>query len=192
MAAVVSADPRLLTADRGDGGRRLDLVLKRHLTDVPTATRTRIQSWIEDGRVTVNGVVMRRPASRLALGDIVVVRLPPQPARRQMTPENVQLETIFEDEYFLAINKPAGLVVHPGFRNADGTLMNALLWQASQWKDGQRPSIIGRLDKLTSGIVIVAKTPAAHAAFQRTMHSSQTRKEYLAIVYGQVRVPRGR
>ena len=183
--------PRNVTADRGDSGRRLDLVLRRHLSDVPAATRTRIQSWIEGGRVAVNGVVIRRTSARPAAGDVVSVQLPPQPPRQTMAAEAVGLEILAEDDHFLAVNKPAGLVVHPGFRHTAGTLMNALLWHGSRWAEGQRPSIIGRLDKLTSGVVVVAKTARAHAEFQRAMNSAAARKEYLAIVYGQVRTRRG-
>jgi 23S rRNA pseudouridine1911/1915/1917 synthase len=182
---------RHVTADRGDSGRRLDLVLRRHLGDVPAATRTRIQAWIEDGRVAVNGIVIRRAAARPAAGDVVSVQLPSQPSRRTMAAEAASLEILAEDDCFVAVNKPAGLVVHPGFRHPAGTLMNALLWHASAWTQGQRPSIIGRLDKLTSGVVVVAKTTRAHAEFQRVMNSTAARKEYLAIVYGQVKTRRG-
>ena len=105
------------------------------------------------------------------------ISLPERPHLRAMAPENVDLDILLEDEHFLAINKPAGLVVHPGYRNTEGTLMNALLWHASGWKPGQRPSVVGRLDKLTSGVVLVAKTANAHAAFQRALSSAETRKE---------------
>jgi 23S rRNA pseudouridine1911/1915/1917 synthase len=182
----MSGAPRNVTADRGDSGRRIDLVLRRHLSGVPAATRTRIQSWIEDGRVAINGVVSRRTSARTAAGDVVSVRLPPQPSRQPMAAENVSLEILAEDPYFVAVNKPAGIVVHPGFRNTASTLMNALLWHASAWGQGQRPSIVGRLDRLTSGVVVVAKTARAHAEFQRAMNASAARKEYLALVYGQV------
>lgn len=182
---------RILTADRGDAGRRLDLVLRRHLQDVPSATRTRVQAWIEAGQVSVNGTPIRRVASRAALGDIVSVTLPEIPARRKMAAESAALDILFEDDHLLALNKPPGIVVHPTYKHADGTILNALLWHARQWPEGQRPSIVGRLDKLTSGIVLVAKSPAAHAALQRAMASSRAEKDYLAVVYGRVNVARG-
>jgi 23S rRNA pseudouridine1911/1915/1917 synthase len=188
---MANATTRVVKTDRGDAGRRLDLVLRRHLSDVQTATRTRIQSWIRDGLIDVNGSVVRRAAARAACGDVVRVALPDQPSRRPMTPEQRSLDILFEDEHLLAVNKPAGLVVHPGYRNAEGTLLNALLWQASRWLPGQRPSIVGRLDKLTSGLVLVAKTRAAHRALQLAMTSSDTRKDYLAVVYGRVADARG-
>lgn len=185
------APPRLLTADRGDAGRRLDLVLRRHLTDIPTASRTRVQAWIANGRVTVNGTPVRRAATRAALGDLVSVVLPAESvARREMAPEDVRLDILFEDEHMLALDKPAGVVMHPSYRNAAGTLLNALLWHARGWPAPQRPSLVGRLDKLTSGVVVVAKTAAIHAALQHTM-AAAAEKDYLAVVYGRVNVARG-
>jgi 23S rRNA pseudouridine1911/1915/1917 synthase len=185
------ASPRILTADRGDSGRRLDLVVRRHLTDIDAATRTRVQVWIEDGKVSVNGAIVRRVAARAALGDVVTVVLPEVPGCRVLTAEAVRLDVLYEDDYLLALDKPAGVVVHPGYRNTEGTVLNALLWHAREWPAPQRPSIVGRLDKLTSGIVVVAKTAAVHAAFQRTMASSDTEKDYLALVYGRVKEARG-
>jgi 23S rRNA pseudouridine1911/1915/1917 synthase len=92
----------------------------------------------------------------------------------------------------MAVNKPAGTVVHPTYRHMTGTLMNALLWRARSWPSPQRPSIVGRLDRGTSGIVVAAKSPAAHAALQRDMASDSAVKEYLAFVYGRVRATTGR
>jgi 23S rRNA pseudouridine1911/1915/1917 synthase len=188
-----------VTANRGDEGRRLDLMLQRHLADVHTATRTRIQSWIRNGRVSVNGAERRRAAKRVALGDEVAVALPvnrnggadaeadPQDG---MAPEHLPLDVLYEDDYLLALNKPAGMVVHPAYKNTAGTLLNGLLWRARDWPAPQRPSIVGRLDKLTSGIVVAAKTAAAHAALQRAM-AADARKEYLTVVYGRVSAPGG-
>jgi 23S rRNA pseudouridine1911/1915/1917 synthase len=186
--------PRILTADRGDTGRRLDLVLRRHLTGVDSASRTRMQRWIENGHVTVNGSLVRRVAARAALGDVVAVTLPPRDEdapRRVMEAEDVSLDILHEDDHLLALDKPAGLVVHPTYKHTEGTLMNALLWYARAWPPGQRPSLVGRLDKLTSGIIIVAKTAALHAALQRELVSSASEKDYLAVVYGRVNVARG-
>jgi 23S rRNA pseudouridine1911/1915/1917 synthase len=183
------AHTEIIIADRGDAGRRLDLVLRRHLRGVKTATRTRIQAWIADGRVTVSGVTVRRTASRAAVGDIVTVRLPPTTLRTSMAAEESAIRVLFEDDYLLAIDKPAGVVVHPAYKHATGTMMNALLWHARDWKTGDRPSLVGRLDKQTSGIVVVAKTATVHAALQRTWRESE--KDYLAVVHGRVNVARG-
>src|SRR5262249_11389873 len=109
------------------------------------------------------------------------------PSRSTPSPhlENAPLDILHEDEHFLAINKAAGIVVHPTYKHATGTIMNALLWRARAWPAPQRPSIVGRLDKVTSGIVIVAKSAAAHAALQRAMGDAD--KSYLAVVYGRVK-----
>jgi 23S rRNA pseudouridine1911/1915/1917 synthase len=190
----VTTSPRVLTADRGDAGLRLDLVLRRHLTDVHIATRTRVQSWIEGGRVTINGRPVRRTAARAALGDVVTVVLPELAPRRIMAPEEATIEVVYEDHDLLAVNKPAGMVVHPAYKNTTGTMMNALLWYARNWPDTlhpQRPSIVGRLDKGTSGIIVVAKSARIHAALQREMAASETEKDYLAVVYGRVNKARG-
>lgn len=182
---------RTLTANRGDAGRRLDLVLRARLADVDAATRTRVQTWIKTGQVTVNGTAVRRVAARIALGDVVAVALPAAAPRRTMSAEDLPLDILYEDEHLLAIDKPAGMVVHPTYRHMHGTMMNALSWRARGWPPGQRPSVVGRLDKLTSGIVVVAKTAAVHAALQRTMASSRSEKDYLAVVFGRVNVARG-
>jgi len=184
-------DLRTLTADRGDAGLRLDLVLRRHLTDLSSATRTSIQAWIENGQVAVNGTPIRRASSHAALGDVVTVVLPFAEPRTATEAEEVALNVLYEDAHLLALDKPAGLVVHPTYGHRAGTMMNALLWHARAWPAGCRPSLVGRLDKLTSGIVIVAKTGAVHAALQREMASGRSEKDYLAVVYGRVNVARG-
>ena len=182
---------RVVIADRGDAGQRVDLVLRRHLRDVATASRTRVQAWIENGLVTINGRPVRRVATRAALGDRVVVDLHDARPRRAMTAEHVPLDVLFEDEFLLAIDKPAGMVVHPAYKNPTGTVMNALLWHARGWPASSRPSIVGRLDKLTSGVVLAAKTSAMHAALQRASTSHDAEKDYLAVVYGRVNAARG-
>jgi 23S rRNA pseudouridine1911/1915/1917 synthase len=184
---------RHILADRGDARQRLDLVLRRHLTGVEAATRTRVQEWIEGGQVTVNGAIVRRVATRAALDDVITVAIPASEvvARTAMAPENLGLSVLYEDDDLMALDKPAGMVVHPAYKNATGTLMNALLWHARAWPSPQRPSLVGRLDKLTSGIVVVAKTAAVHAALQRATAAPDAEKDYLAVVYGRVNTARG-
>jgi 23S rRNA pseudouridine1911/1915/1917 synthase len=183
----MSPSQRILIADRGDAGVRLDRVLRRHLTDVQAATRTRVQAWITAGCVTVNGRTVHRAATRAALGDRVSVTIPDTPPRRVMRGEDVALAVLYEDDHVVAVDKPAGVVVHPTFKHPAGTLMNALLGRARTWPAGQRPSIVGRLDKLTSGVVLAAKTRDVHAALQR----AALQEIYLAVVYGRVGVARG-
>ncbi len=182
---------RILTADRGDAAQRLDLVLRRHLADVGAATRTRIQAWIDGGRVTVNGTPVRRRSARVAAGDRLAIDLPAAALPRAAAAEDAALDILAEDDHLLALHKPAGVVVHPTHAHAAGTLLNALLWHARAWSSAQRPSIVGRLDKLTSGVVLVAKSAAMHAALQRALAGPACEKDYLAVVYGRVRPSRG-
>lgn len=178
--------PRVITTDRGDAGRRLDLVVRRHLVDLSSATRTRVQAWIEGGRVTLNGRTVSRVSSRAALGDTITVLLPDEQPRAPVLAEKIELERLFEDDQLLVVNKPAGMVSHPTFRHPAGTLVNALLGYAETWPPARRPSLVGRLDKGTSGALLVAKTTQAHALLQRTLASARTEKTYLAVCYGTV------
>jgi 23S rRNA pseudouridine1911/1915/1917 synthase len=141
----------------------------------------------------VNGQAVRRAAARVAAGDAVAVVLPPDLStpRPAMRAQDLALDVLYEDEHLIAINKPPGVVVHPTYRHADGTVMNALLWHARAWRDTDRPSIVGRLDKLTSGIVLAAKSGRAHAGIQRALAGSAADKRYLALVYGRVPAARG-
>lgn len=181
---------RTLVADRGDAGQRVDLVIRRHLPDVTRASRTKVQLWIEDGRVTINGSVVTRVAARTAAGDTVVVTLPEDARQAPVLPEEGALDCLFEDDDLLVVNKPAGIVSHPTFRHPAGSLLNVLLWHARTWSDAQRPSLVGRLDKLTSGLVLVAKSTAVHARLQRILSSVRSEKRYLAVAYGSMAAPR--
>lgn len=103
-----------------------------------------------------------------------------------MLAEDIRLDVIYEDDDLMAVNKAAGVVVHPTYKNATGTLMDELFWHAREWSEPQRPSFVSRLDKFTSGIVIVAKTAASHAALQHAMSAPDSEKDYLAVVHGRV------
>ena len=177
---------RTIEIDRGDVGQRLDHVLRRHLAGLDIATRTRVQAWIESGLVDVNGTAVRRVAARVAPGDLVEVVLPQGPPRVEMQAEPIPLTLLYEDDELMAVDKPPGLIVHPSYRNTSGTLMNALLWHARGWPADRRPSLVSRLDKLTSGVVLVAKSAAVHAALQRAAGWRRMEKDYLAVVYGRV------
>jgi 23S rRNA pseudouridine1911/1915/1917 synthase len=178
---------RVLTADRGDAGRRLDVMIRRHLSNLSAATRSRVQRWIAGGLVSVNGTPVTRVAARTTMGDVVQVSVPAADRPAPMEPEDSPLSVIFEDDHLLAVNKPAGLVVHPTYRHTRGTVMNALLGYARAWPEGQRPSLVGRLDKGTSGLLLVAKTSSVHRALQQAGEAGTIRKEYLALVLGAVR-----
>lgn len=183
---------RTFRADRGDDRERIDRVLQRHLADRPDITRSRIQGWIGEGLVRVNGAPAAKPSSRLIVGDVVEVPLPPPPERRAPVAQEMPLSILFEDEHLLAVDKPPGVVVHPTAGHREGTLLNALLWYARDWGEGKRPGLVNRLDRGTSGVLLVAKTPAVHAALARSLRRRDAGKEYLAVIYGAAPLDEGR
>lgn len=181
-----------IATDRGDVGVRIDRVLLRHLSHVPGVSRTRIQAWIAEGSVLINERPPDRPAWRLAAGDRVSVRVPDRPARNRPEAEDLPLDILYEDDDLIAVNKPAGIVVHPTYRNTTGTLLNALLWHMQRSAaSADVPSIVQRLDKQTSGVLLVAKRRAVHTAIQRAMYHNAVTKTYLAIVVGRPTPARG-
>ena len=163
-------------------GSRLDLFLAGACSDL---SRSRIRRLIEEGAVAVAGAPAK-PAHPVRAGDEVTVEVP-EPRRTENLPEEIPLAILFEDEHLLAIDKPAGLVVHPSPGHASGTLVNALLHHVRDLAGvgGElRPGIVHRLDKDTSGVLLVAKTDLAHASLSRQLKRRQMRKEYLAVVAG--------
>ncbi|MDQ3261198.1 MAG: 23S rRNA pseudouridine(1911/1915/1917) synthase RluD [Pseudomonadota bacterium] len=161
---------------------RLDQVLALL---VPQHSRSRLQSWIKDGFVTVNRAAA---SSKLKVfgGEQVTVR--PQASAEQLAfrAEDIDLNILFEDDALLVINKPAGLVVHPGSGNWEGTMLNALLHHAPALKNLPRAGIVHRLDKNTSGLLVVAKTMEAQTNLVRQLQGRSVKREYLAIVDGVV------
>jgi 23S rRNA pseudouridine1911/1915/1917 synthase len=167
------------------------VAIVRHLRGVPGITgltRARIRAWVEDGLVRVNSEPAAKPARRLALGDVIEIQTAPQRPRPEPVPLDRPLSVVFEDDWLLALDKPAGLVVHPAPGNWDDTLLHALLWRARDWGGGRRPHLVSRLDKGTSGLLLVAKTPEVHAALK----AQPAEKDYLALVYGRTAGPKGR
>ncbi len=182
---------RRIDIDRGDVGVRLDVVLLRHLGHEPGVSRARIQRWIAAGRVTINGEAAPRIAWRVAGGDRVQLDAREIRGRTRPKPEDIPLDVLFEDAHILAINKPPGIVVHPSYRNLHGTLLNALLWRAARWPSGDAPALLTRLDKMTSGVLLVAKRREVVAALQREMKAERIEKDYLAVVLGRPSPVRG-
>lgn len=165
-----------------EAGERLDRVLAARF---PQLSRAQLQRLIRSGAITVNNAVVR-PAYRLASGDRIVVTFPEEPTVR---PESLPLDIVYEDEYLLVVNKPAGMVVHPAARIVSGTLVNALLSHCPQVADvggPDRAGIVHRLDRETSGLIVVAKNPETHASLQRQFKRRLVRKTYVALVEGQV------
>jgi 23S rRNA pseudouridine1911/1915/1917 synthase len=147
-------------------------------------SRARIQRWIESGRVTINGHPVPRVSRRIASGDRLCVDM--HDVRRREVPrgEAVPIDVVYEDAHLLAVNKPAGLVVHPSYKHETGTLLNGLLHRATQWASGDSPALLTRLDKMTSGLLLVAKRAEIVAALQHDMRAQRIEKDYLALVHG--------
>jgi len=189
----VTAPLRTITADRGDDRERLDRVLLRHLADLPEATRTRIQEWIRGGHVTLAGHAAK-PSEKVKTGDAIAVVLPPPPPPApELVAQDIPLSILFEDSHLLVLDKPAGLVVHPAVGHRDGTLVNALLHRSKDWAGpADRPGLVHRLDKDTSGVLVVAKTELAMLKLGKAMRERCLEKEYLALVYGKAPLRKGR
>jgi 23S rRNA pseudouridine1911/1915/1917 synthase len=186
FAATIQFD-----ADRGDARLRLDQVIVRRVTGVSRLSRTTAQRWIESGAVTVDGRVTGRPAARVREGASISVALPETTVRRaRPAGEPGVLDILHEDASLIALNKPAGMIVHPSYKQLSGTLLNAVLWRTRD-RAGARPGILTRLDRDTSGLVIVALTPGIHAVMQRDAAAGRIAKHYLAVVRGIPRPPRG-
>jgi 23S rRNA pseudouridine1911/1915/1917 synthase len=160
-------------------GQRLDQALARMFPDY---SRSRLKSWLLDGSVLIDGAA-RRPRDPVQGGESVVLNVTADVAVRA-EPEPMALDVVFEDDDLLVVNKPAGLVVHPGAGNASGTLMNGLLAHAPQLETLPRAGIVHRLDKDTSGLMLVAKSLPAHTALVRELAERAISRQYLAICNG--------
>lgn len=164
-------------------GRRLDHVLHEWM---PGQSRSRIQTWIKDGRVRVNGS-LAKPSFELQGGERIEVE-PADPPPLKASAEDLPIEVLYQDRDVVVVNKPAGMVVHPGAGVARGTLVNALLhhFQSLSGVQGDlRPGIVHRLDRFTSGALVVAKNDDAHRELQRQFAEREVRKIYSALVQGQ-------
>ncbi|MFT4549598.1 MAG: 23S rRNA pseudouridine1911/1915/1917 synthase [Verrucomicrobiales bacterium] len=166
-----------------DVGKRLDRFLAENATEL---SRSRLQALIKEGAITLNSKGAK-PRQSLSLGDQIVVKIP-DPTPAEALPEDIPLDVLFEDEHLLVVNKDSGLVVHPAAGNWDGTLVNALLHHCrgrlASIGGVERPGIVHRLDKDTSGCLVVAKTDAVHQSLTEQFSSRQVSKFYLAVVKG--------
>jgi 23S rRNA pseudouridine1911/1915/1917 synthase len=172
------------TCETADAGRRLDVVVHARLSEF---SRSRIQDWIKAGRVLVNGAP-ERASHPVRAGDHVDVQ-PDVPPPLRTTAEDIPLKVLYEDDDVVAIDKPAGMVVHAGAGVHSGTLVNALLHRFASLSGvgGElRPGIVHRLDRFTSGVILVAKNDGAHRQLARQFASHQVEKVYLALVHGNV------
>lgn len=171
-----------LTISSDLGGLRLDVALQKLL---PEHSRSRLQAWIKSGLITVDGVASTSK-TKVWGGEKVAVDVQVKPETRAFTAEDIPLNIVYEDDHILVINKPAGMVVHPAAGNWSGTLLNALLFHAPQLHDVPRAGIVHRLDKETSGLLVVAKTLNAQTHLVRQLQARTVKREYRAIVWGQL------
>jgi 23S rRNA pseudouridine1911/1915/1917 synthase len=186
---LVSVEPQVLSIGTEAAGARLDSFLASQLKDL---SRTRIQNSIADGDILVNDRAVK-PSYRLRDGDQIEIDLP-EPPPIEIVPEAIPLDIVYEDDALIVVNKPAGMVVHPGAGIDSGTLVHALVYHFNSLSEaaGQtRPGIVHRLDKETSGLLVVAKNNTAHERLAQSFHDRQVFKLYNALVYGQFSIDRG-
>ena len=185
-----SNSPRNWTVDATDNGQRLDRFL---VAACPDFSRVRIQDFIRNGHVVVNKA-SAKPSWPLKEGDNVTLEIPVESVPVPLEAEEMPLRILFEDDVLLVIDKPAGLVVHPGAGNREGTLVNGLLHHCggiSVVGGEDRPGIVHRLDKETSGCLVVAKTELAHRDLSTKFAGREVDKTYLAVTDGIPRMPHG-
>jgi 23S rRNA pseudouridine1911/1915/1917 synthase len=179
------------TVGDGDAGARLDAFLAAR---VEAVSRTRLKQSIEDGDVLVAGRTALKGSHKLRAGDRVELELPAPPSC-DFTPEDIPLDIVYEDDSLVVLNKPAGLVVHPAAGVSSGTLANALAFhfrQLSVHAGATRPGIVHRLDRDTSGLMVVAKTASAHEHLSDQFRAREVFKSYVALVHGRVSAESGR
>lgn len=172
----------IISVPPSESSRRLDTYLS---TKIHTLTRSQIKRLIEEGKVLVNGRPVK-PSLPVRGGEEIRVFIPP-PREISLKPEPIPLDILYEDEYLIVVNKPAGMVVHPGAGVYSGTLVNALLYHCKDLSGVGgylRPGIVHRLDKETSGIMVVAKDDMTHVALSRQFKERKVKKVYLALVWG--------
>ena len=164
-------------------GARLDAVAAQLF---PTYSRARLRSWIESGALTLNGAVLAKPRHAVATGDSLSLRVEETPHASNAGAEPIPLDVVYSDEHLAVLNKPAGLTVHPGAGQADGTLQNALLHRFPQTGLLPRAGLVHRLDKDTTGLLIVGLSLTAYTALVAAMAAREIKREYDAVVNGAV------
>jgi 23S rRNA pseudouridine1911/1915/1917 synthase len=180
---------REIVVPAGKKKERLDTFLTHHIEN---ATRTKVQRAIKQGAVLINGK-SARSSHQVSPGEIIHITLPKPPPRKAL-PENIPLDIFFEDDDIIVVNKPAGMVTHPAHGNYSGTLVNAVLHHCGQiasFTDAVRPGIVHRLDKDTSGLMVIAKTESAHAKLAKQFAARTVKREYWALVWGKFKHQKG-
>ena len=175
-----------------DVGKRLDIILSKKINQL---TRSNLKKIIESNNVTIDGIVVDSPSKKMKISENVEIKLKIN-QDENLEPYKLKLNIIFEDKDLLVINKPAGLVVHPGAGNYNKTLANALLYKyknkLSNINGSLRPGIVHRIDKETSGLLVVAKNNSAHSNLGKQFSDHSIKRKYLALVWGVIRPLNGK
>ena len=176
-------------ASKGQDPLRVDKFL---MNFIENATRNKIQQAARDGHIWVNDTIVKQNY-KVKAGDEVKVLFEHPPHELLLTPEDIPLEIVYEDDTLLVVDKPAGMVVHPGHGNYSGTLINALLFHIKDLpiNDNERPGLVHRIDKDTSGLLVVAKTEAAMTHLAKQFFDKTSEREYIALVWGNVEDDQG-
>ncbi len=183
MSKIINEKKYSFKIPDGKKKERLDVYLTNVLEN---ATRSRVQKLIEAKLVVVNGNYVK-PSYKVLAGDIIVATIPISPRPEEAEPEEIPLNIIYEDDYLLIVNKPAGMVAHPAYSNYTGTLVNALLYHSqklSNINEPGRPGIVHRIDKDTSGLLVVAKDDWTHAKLAEQFSKHSIEREYWAVAWG--------
>ena len=181
---------QIVTVTEADAGQRLDKLLAEQL---PELTRSAIQNLMREGCVTLAGAPLRKNA-KAAVGDTIWIELQ-EPKETELVPEEIPLDIIYEDDDIVVVNKPRGMVVHPAPGNWSGMLVNALMYHCGDSLSGIngeiRPGIVHRIDKDTSGLLVVAKNDRAHQSLAEQIKEHSAGRRYYAVVYGAPREDKG-
>jgi len=190
MAKIITEKKIRIEIPLGKHKERVDSFLT---SAVENATRTKAQKFLEEGFVLVNGKTVK-PSYKVSPGDVIDITIPISPRPDEIEPEDIPLDIVYEDEYLLVVNKPAGMVAHPAFANYTGTLVNALLHHTqtlSNYNSPGRPGIVHRIDKDTSGLLVVAKDEWTHAKLAEQFAKHSLEREYQAVCWGIMKTPKG-
>ena len=183
------ADGEIITGTLESGGR-----LDKALAEASGLSRERVKALIAEGAVKLDGTLAKGSSAKVQAGTAFTIALPP-PEPLAAEPQDIPLDIVFEDEHLIVVNKPAGMVVHPAVGNPDGTLVNALLFHCKGQLSGingvARPGIVHRIDKDTSGLLVVAKSDAAHEGLAKQFADHSIVRRYLAVCAGHPNPPSG-
>jgi 23S rRNA pseudouridine1911/1915/1917 synthase len=176
-----------LVVDKGQSQLRIDKFLHNYLGN--NISRTKIQNAADAGSISVNGLTVK-PSYKVRPNDVIKLLIPRHAENYDLTAENIPLDIVYEDDALIIVNKDPQMVVHPGLGNPRGTLINALLWHFKDLpasSDAQRPGLVHRIDKGTSGLLVIAKTEYALAHLAKQFFNKTTHRKYIALVWGDVK-----